>query len=306
MNRKGSMNDSKPNQGLGWVAVTSTSFSRSRVDQLRGVVARRERRRELLLALVGFERPGHRSLRDVCLDDATLVDAVEESTDLEILGLSGGERLDDGEKNQAPDDPGDRDVALARVHAACRRRRSVGIRLLRLVLPLPRIAAVGVALLIAHRRISVPTNGFLSFIAAARSVFVPSPPVQRVTFAAMATNIQPRSIAIVGGDLMARSRIESAAAANSLEVQRLSQGDLESLENPPNVALVVLDLDSGGASMIDAWSSLAGESGPRAVGYFSHVDANLGDHARSNGVEAMPRGRFWRSLPELFSGALET
>ena len=29
MNRKGNMNDSKPNQGLGWVAVTSTSFSRS-------------------------------------------------------------------------------------------------------------------------------------------------------------------------------------------------------------------------------------------------------------------------------------
>jgi hypothetical protein len=115
----------------------------------------------------------------------------------------------------------------------------------------------------------------------------------------MATNIQPRSIAIVGGDLMARSRIESAAAASSLEVQRLSQGDLESLEEPPEAALVVLDLDAGGASMIDAWSSLAGDSGPRAVGYFSHVDAALGDHARSKGVEAMPRGRFWRSLPEI-------
>jgi hypothetical protein len=117
----------------------------------------------------------------------------------------------------------------------------------------------------------------------------------------VATNIQPRSIAIVGGDLMARSRIESAAAALSLEVQRLSQGDLESLEEPPDVAVVVLDLDSGGASLIDAWSSLAGDAGPRAVGYFSHVDANLGDHARSNGVEAMPRGRFWRSLPELLA-----
>jgi hypothetical protein len=117
----------------------------------------------------------------------------------------------------------------------------------------------------------------------------------------MATNIQPRSIAIVGGDLMARSRIESAAAASSLEVQRMSQSALESLEEPPEVALVVLDLDTGGASMIDAWSSLAGDSGPRAVGYFSHVDASLGDHARSHDIEALPRGRFWRTLPEILA-----
>ena len=50
---------------------------------------------------------------------------------------------------------------------------------------------------------------------------VPTCPTRNIR--AVATNIQPRSIAIVGGDLMARSRIESAAAASSLEVQRLSQ-----------------------------------------------------------------------------------
>ncbi|CAN5707015.1 hypothetical protein BH20ACT23_BH20ACT23_07420 [soil metagenome] len=110
-----------------------------------------------------------------------------------------------------------------------------------------------------------------------------------------------RTIAVVGGDLMARSRIEAAAAANSLEVHRLSPGDLESLEAPPDVALVVLDLDSGGRAVIDAWAALAGESSPRAVGYFSHVDAALGDHARSKGVDAVPRGRFWRTLEELLA-----
>ena len=119
----------------------------------------------------------------------------------------------------------------------------------------------------------------------------------------MNNNRNQRTIAIVGGDLMARSRIEAAAAANSLEVQRLNPGELESLEAPPDVDLVVLDLDSSGRALIDTWVSLAGESGPRAVGYFSHVDVALGDHARSQGVEAVPRGRFWRTLEEIL-GAL--
>jgi hypothetical protein len=119
----------------------------------------------------------------------------------------------------------------------------------------------------------------------------------------MSNSDQQRSIAVIGGDLMARSRIEAAATANSVEVQRLSQDDLGSLDRPPAVELVVLDLDTGGRALIDAWKSLAGQSGPRAIGYFSHVDAALGDHARSNGVEALPRGRFWRSLDEIL-GAL--
>lgn len=117
----------------------------------------------------------------------------------------------------------------------------------------------------------------------------------------MSNNTQRRTIAVVGGDLMARSRIEAAAAANSLEVQRLSPDDLESLEAPPEVDLVVLDLDSGGRALIDAWTTLAGESGPRAIGYFSHVDVALGDRARSGGVEAVPRGRFWRTLEEILA-----
>jgi hypothetical protein len=110
-----------------------------------------------------------------------------------------------------------------------------------------------------------------------------------------------RTIAVVGGDLMALSRIEAAATANSLGLRRLSQGDLESIDEPPAVELVILDLDSGGRELVDAWSSLAGDSGPRAVGYFSHVDATLGDHARAKGVEALPRGRFWRSLDEILA-----
>lgn len=100
---------------------------------------------------------------------------------------------------------------------------------------------------------------------------------------------------------MARARIDAAAAANSLEVRPLSLGDLESLETPPDVDLMVLDLDTGGHALIDAWTSLADGSRPRAVGYFSHVDDTLGEYARSRGIEAVPRGRFWRTLGELLS-----
>jgi len=96
---------------------------------------------------------------------------------------------------------------------------------------------------------------------------------------------------------MALSRIEAAAAKSSLEVKRLRPEALGSLDAPPDVDLVVLDLDSGGRALIDTWAGLAG-TGPRAIGYFSHVDAELGEHARSRGVEAVPRGRFWRTLEE--------
>lgn len=117
----------------------------------------------------------------------------------------------------------------------------------------------------------------------------------------MNNNDPRRTIAVIGGDLMAWSRIEAAATASSVDVQRLSQDKLAALEQAPAVDLVVLDLDTGGRALIDIWISLAGESGPRAVGYFSHVDAGLGDHARSKGVEAIPRGRFWRSLEEILA-----
>ena len=117
----------------------------------------------------------------------------------------------------------------------------------------------------------------------------------------MSNNEQSRTIAVIGGDLMAQSRIEAAATASSVDVERLSQDELGALEEAPAVDLVVLDLDTGGRALIDTWASLAGESGPRAVGYFSHVDATLGDHAQSKGVEAIPRGRFWRSLEEILA-----
>jgi hypothetical protein len=111
-----------------------------------------------------------------------------------------------------------------------------------------------------------------------------------------------KSLMVVGGDLMARSRIEQAAAAASISVERLAVEALGSLTEPPTADLVILDLDSGGRALVDSWTALAGESGPRTLGYFSHVDADLGDHARARGIEAVPRGRFWRTLETTLAG----
>jgi hypothetical protein len=105
-----------------------------------------------------------------------------------------------------------------------------------------------------------------------------------------------KTVLIIGGDLMARARIDEAAAAASLSVERMGLDALGSLTEVPSADLVILDLDSGGRDLVDSWTALARDSGPRAVGYFSHVDSDLGDHARARGIEAIPRGRFWRSL----------
>ena len=110
-----------------------------------------------------------------------------------------------------------------------------------------------------------------------------------------------RTVLLVGGDLMARARLEAAAREAGVELVTASQETLETalLENRP--AMVVLDLDDGGDGVLAALDrARARDLVPeRVVGYFSHVDAALGQAAGAAGCEAMPRGRFWRSLAEI-------
>ena len=106
---------------------------------------------------------------------------------------------------------------------------------------------------------------------------------------------------LVSPDLLARSRLESAAreAGADLDVTDAS-GLLDALrERSPD--LLVLDLDAGGRALLDRVGEARGEgiAPERLVGYFSHVDDLLGRAAQLAGVRAMPRGRFWRELREL-------
>ena len=117
------------------------------------------------------------------------------------------------------------------------------------------------------------------------------------------SDLGARTVVLVGGDLVAGDRVERAAAAASLRFIRVEPTDRAALDAARAADLVLLDLDAGGRELIERWGEIAGDSGPRALGYFSHVDEALGRDARDHGIEAIPRGRFWRTLAEILAGA---
>jgi hypothetical protein len=111
------------------------------------------------------------------------------------------------------------------------------------------------------------------------------------------------AIFVGADDLMARTRVEQAAAAAGVELRRVRPTSLvEELRAKP-VDLVVIDLDAGRAAVV-AEVAAARDEGllpARTVGFFSHVDADLGRAARAAGCEALPRGRFFATLAEVFA-----
>ena len=114
----------------------------------------------------------------------------------------------------------------------------------------------------------------------------------------------PQTVVVVGGDLMARARIESAAAAAGARLLKTTPSDLGPTLRSSGCDVLILDLDGGGAELLEAVAAAGREQRlPRRVlGYFSHVDESLRRRAAEAGVTPMPRGRFWRQLPELLAG----
>ncbi|MEA2446467.1 MAG: hypothetical protein QOK47_104 [Actinomycetota bacterium] len=107
------------------------------------------------------------------------------------------------------------------------------------------------------------------------------------------------NVLLVSRDLNARARVEGALGTD-LELTAVS-----SLNHvPAGVKLVLLDLDAGGRELVDRVADLgAAEPGIRWIGFFAHIDEELGGLAREAGIEAVPRGRFWRELPDLLAGS---
>lgn len=106
---------------------------------------------------------------------------------------------------------------------------------------------------------------------------------------------------LVSTDLLARSRLEDAAARARWRVEVASPAGLPERAAAGGIDLLVLDLDSGGAELLEALRAARERGGVpgRVVGFFSHVDSALGQAARAAGCDAMPRGKFWRSLADL-------
>jgi hypothetical protein len=95
--------------------------------------------------------------------------------------------------------------------------------------------------------------------------------------------MRPR-IAFVGSDLNARLRLEAVADVS-----------VTSPAHPPEASeTAVIDLDAAGADAV-AELRAAGFDG-RIVGFYSHVQEELGAAAAAAGAEIYPRGRFWREL----------
>ena len=106
-------------------------------------------------------------------------------------------------------------------------------------------------------------------------------------------------VLFVGDDLLARARVEEAAKRSGGTVTVVDLHDVvRTLEGGD--AIVLVDLDRVGGGLVADLGEAAGRV--RVIGYFSHVDEDLGNKARAVGVEAMPRGRFWRELDAILSG----
>ncbi len=100
-------------------------------------------------------------------------------------------------------------------------------------------------------------------------------------------------------DLAAKARLADAAARAGWTMVTARVGDLSGAVAEHAPELVVVDLDEASEPTLRA----LGPAPPtRTIGFFSHVDTALGEAARAAGVEAVPRGRFWRTLPQLLEG----
>ena len=101
----------------------------------------------------------------------------------------------------------------------------------------------------------------------------------------------PGIILLVSTDLQARVRLEAAVAPlGSWVVVR--RPDEDPGEERPTA--IVLDLDQVGAEGAARWAHVASDKQTRILGFFSHVDEDLGRAAKELGIETFSRGRFWR------------
>lgn len=108
-------------------------------------------------------------------------------------------------------------------------------------------------------------------------------------------------VTLASADLLARGRLEGAAATAGVGLSVVGPTQLleELRRHVPRI--LILDLDAGGPALLELLERARGEGlGPeRVVGFFSHVDDDLGRAATQAGVEAFPRGRFWREAATL-------
>jgi hypothetical protein len=108
-----------------------------------------------------------------------------------------------------------------------------------------------------------------------------------------------RAALLVGGDLLAVARLEDASSSLGVSLHTATVDTMRARLADLHPDVVILDLDSTPGVLDELTRARAdGLTPARIVGYFSHVDDQLGEAARRAGCEPVPRGRFWRTLFE--------
>jgi DNA-binding NarL/FixJ family response regulator len=109
------------------------------------------------------------------------------------------------------------------------------------------------------------------------------------------------TVLLVGGDLMAKSRLVEAASRAGAILESASPDGFRARLREIDANLVVIDLDGGRDDVLNELRTVSAEElgSARVVGYYSHVDRALGAAAEQAGCEAWPRGKFWSGLDEL-------
>jgi hypothetical protein len=111
-------------------------------------------------------------------------------------------------------------------------------------------------------------------------------------------------VLLASHDLLAAGRLEAPARAVGAEVDIVDANDMVAALRGGSSDVLILDLDGGGRELLARVEEARAERvlPERVIAYFSHIDEEMAEAASLSAVHALPRGRFWRELPELLSG----
>jgi hypothetical protein len=109
------------------------------------------------------------------------------------------------------------------------------------------------------------------------------------------------TVLLVGGDLMAKSRLLDASSRNGVTLESSTAGDFRARLRDTRPSIVVIDLDQGREAALEELLAARDDDAlpARVVGYYSHIDRALGEAAAEAGCEPWPRGKFWGNLEQL-------
>jgi hypothetical protein len=99
-----------------------------------------------------------------------------------------------------------------------------------------------------------------------------------------------KTVVLVSTDLLAQSRVAAAAEKAGWAYATAHP----KMASTPTADLLIYDLDAIETSGEFRDTAPANKT----VGFFSHIDRRKKSAAEKHGIEAIPRGAFWRRLPE--------